>query len=253
MKKAFLFSLTLAVLVASCKKEDPDTEKPVINSLTVNGNTSSVTLSAGSTLSFSISASDNIDLKQIKIDIHDAFDGHSHSPNVPFSSQTIYNVSGKSATITPSIQVPAIAASGPYDILVYAIDASGNEAVIREVELIITQAGQAVIDITSPSLALDWDYAIGDTIFITGTITDDIDLSDIDISLENEDTGALIYDEEFPQVGTTDTTWDFNELNLQSKWIIIPATASLGHHGLVIMVTDSDANVTRIEVHVHVQ
>ena len=253
MKKILVFSLAIVVFLSACKKEDPDTEKPIISAVTVNGNTSSVTLSAGSTLSFSISATDNIDLKQIKIDIHDAFDGHIHSPNVPFSSQTIYNVSGKSTTITPSIQIPSIAASGPYDILIYAIDASGNEAVIKELELIITQAGQAVIDITSPNLALDWDYSIGDTIFITGTITDDIDLSDIDISPENEDTGALIYDEEFPQVGTTDTSWDFNELNLQSKWIIIPATASLGHHGLVIMVTDSDANVTRIEVHVHVQ
>lgn len=253
MKKNVLYLLVLATMISSCRKEDPDTERPTINSVSINGSTSSVTVSAGSSLNFSIALSDNIALKQLKIDIHDNFDGHGHSPNIPFSTQRIYDLSGTSVTSTPSILIPSTAASGPYDIIISLIDASGNEAIQREIELTITQNGQAVIDITSPSLATEWEYSPGDTIFISGTISDDIDIEDIDISLENETTGAVLYDEEFEQTGVADVLWNFNELNLQSKWIIIPSGASLGHHGLVIKVTDNDANVTRIEIHVHVE
>ncbi len=244
--------LLVAGVWTGCKKdEDPDATRPQINSATANGEASALTVTAGSTLQFSINAYDDRELKQVKIDIHDSFDGHEHR-NTPFSSQTIYTVSGTSASISPTVNIPSTAASGPYHIEIYCIDASGNEALNYEIELEITQVGQPVLNVSSPDLSGELDHVPGDTIFITGNITDDIDLEEVWIKLENEDTGAELYNETFDLSASTVTTWNFTELATQNKYIIIPAGAALGHHGLVIRAKDSDGNVLFVETHVHV-
>lgn len=251
MRKLVL-PLLVSVALFSCKKEDPDTQKPVISSVSVNGlSTASLSVSAGSSLSFEIGLSDNIELKQVKIDIHDAFDGHHHAMNIPFSSQTIYNISGTSLNFTTVINVPSDAAAGPYHIEIYCIDGSGNEAISVERELSITQSGQAVINVTSPDLSAEVDVIPGDTIHLAGTVTDDIDIATIDIHLENEDLGSIVFDQAFTLSGSSDTLWNFSEVENQGYFIILPAGIT-GHHHLRIAVTNSDNNMTVVEQHVHV-
>lgn len=244
----FLFASVFAI--QSCKKEDPDTIRPVIESVSINGSTGAVSVTAGSSLSFSIVLSDNIELKQVKIDIHDAFDGHSHSPNVPFSSSNIYTVSGTQFTATPTVSIPADAASGPYDVVIYCIDASGNEALFVEREISITQSGQPVFNISFPDLSTELNYAPGDTIHFSGMVTDDTDLTEIHILLVNEDTETDVYNQEFVLSGVADQLWDFAELVNQSLEVIVPNSGA-GHYHLRIAATDSDNNMTVIEQHVH--
>jgi uncharacterized membrane protein len=250
MKNLLLLALVPGIFLLSCKK-DSDTTKPVINSMTINGiSGSDHTIAAGSTLNFVINVSDDIALKQLKIDIHDNFDGHAH--NVAFSTQQIYSVTGTSNAFNASILVPSNASAGPYDVIVYLIDESGNEANFLEVGLEITQAGQPVVTINSPDISLPLVYNPGDTIAIDGWITDDVDLDEIHLILERESDGLEIYNEEFLQSGATDLMWNFSELVTQNKYIIIPSGAALGDYGLVIRATDIETNVTFIELEIEV-
>lgn len=248
MKHSLLALLIGSVFFFGCKKEDPDITKPYIGYLSINGVTDEVSVSAGSTLSFVIGVNDDRELKQVKIDIHDAFDNHGHSPNVPWSSQTIYNVTGKTASLSPSLTVAANAASGPYDVIINCIDASGNEANFFFRRIIITQNGQPVYNISAPDMTAEIDLAPGDTLHITGLVEDDVDLTEIHIMVENEDTEAMVYDEEFVLAGASDTQFNFSELATQLKYIVISAA---GHYHIKIKAVDSDENHTIIEQHIH--
>ncbi len=106
------------------------------------------------------------------------------------------------------------------------------------------------MNITAPDLGIELDYAPGDTLHISGTIDEDNDLTEIHITLENETTSLLVYDEEFALPGTSDVQWDFSQLATLSKWIILPT--GTGHYHLKIKAVDNDANNTVIEQHVHV-
>ncbi len=253
MKKLrFIFAVLTAVsLTYGCKKKDPDSIKPVIESVLINGTASTVTASAGSTLSVTLQVSDNENLKQFKIDIHDAFDGHTHR-NQPFSTQQIYSISGKSVTVTKTISLPHDAASGPYDVLITALDESGNESDIVLRHLVITQTGQPVIHITAPNVTEELDYRPGDILTLQGTITDDVDLEEIHIKLVSESGSAVVYDEDFDLSGTADLSWDFAELVTQSKEILIPHSTVPGHYALIIRAKDNEGNLTLVSYHVHI-
>ncbi len=251
MKNLLLATIILVMGVWGCKKEKPDTEKPVIAMVKINNQGSGqINVAAGSIMQIYVSITDNKNLKQFKIDIHDAFDGHGHRANAPFSVQNIYTISGTSFSDTKNINIPANAASGPYHLTVYAIDESGNEASFYELDFNITQTGQPVINISSPDINNDIEVSPTDTIHISGNITDDIDLEEIHIELVKSVTA--IYDETFDLSAGTIVNWDFNELIIQNKQIIIPANATAGHYDLIIKVKDNDANLSVLTLHIDI-
>ena len=83
MKKMFLLSVTLLMLIVACKKkEGVDEGKPSINSVLINGsdmlNVSENVISNGEKLTFRISVSDDIALSELSVEIHEAGGGHEH-------------------------------------------------------------------------------------------------------------------------------------------------------------------------------
>ena len=260
MKYSRSLLLLLAVVSLAffgCKKEDPDTEKPVITSATVNGVDHDIEVNAGATAAFQLTITDNKNLKQWKLDMHDDFDSHSHGKtlvNTPFSTINIYEISGTSVTSNQTITIAADAASGPYHAVLTALDAEGNESNFVELEINVVQTGQPVITVTNPDLSAENHLHHGDTIHMAGTITDDVDLEEILISLEeggahaHGKTGeAPLYEQEWDLTGSSDTSWDFSTLVSEGKEIIIPAGAETGTYELVIVAKDSDGNYTIVE------
>jgi hypothetical protein len=134
MRKALgMATAALMVLVACKKKEDPDVVKPVI---AVNQNKLKVSANAGDTLQISAAYSDDRELGSAKIDIHDAFDGHSHkTASQKFSYNEIRPLSGKSMVVDFKIPVPSNATAGPYHVILKATDKEGNEAAFVEIDL----------------------------------------------------------------------------------------------------------------------
>ena len=142
--------IVLAVLVSACKKEDkkddpapPDTTRPVIQLQTPANNSR---IAAGEVLRLSLVVTDDRELGELKIELHDAFDGHGHGKNAGiFAYEKIIRLSGQRQEIAENIEVPADALAGPYHLLIRATDRAGNQATFVEIDFSITSPSQPVI------------------------------------------------------------------------------------------------------------
>ncbi|HRK28180.1 MAG TPA: DUF4625 domain-containing protein [Chitinophagales bacterium] len=260
--KNFLFVLVsllaMSMFTVSCTK-DQDTEAPQIAEFKINNATEEVVVAAGTAMNIALTFTDNEALQEWKLDIHDAFDGHGHGKtqaNARFSLQQTFAISGATAQTTQAVNIPANAAAGPYHCIIRVLDAKGNESEFAEIDFIITNAGQPVMNITSPDLNAEVEVTKGNPLLITGSITDDTDLVTVFIELgeeeEDHDHGktqdAPIYSMEWELTGSADTDWNFN--NAQ---ILIPASTATGHYRLLITALDNDDNLTIKEAEVHVE
>lgn len=238
-----LVMLFVAVLaIASCKKEETDTEKPVIN---VTSPTDGASVNTGSELHFEATFTDNADLAQYKIEIHNDFDGHDHSSKTaeaePWEKVIIQDISGKSHSATEHIDVPTDAAAGPYHMIISCIDASGNEAELVQREFIIVNISDTenpVLSITSPSD--DQQIAIGSDIVITGTVTDNMEVEAVEIVVEREADETEVADED---IHVHAAQGDIN--------VSIPTTGfTAGHYHIHITATDHVNNKSEVEIEV---
>lgn len=141
--------LLLVVLVSACKKDDDDDTpadraKPVIAVATpANGST----VAAGENLRLSLVVTDDRELGELKIEIHDVFDGHGHGKNsAVFSYTKTIALSGQNQTVTENILVPADALAGPYHLIINATDRAGSLADFVEIDFSVSSPSQPVID-----------------------------------------------------------------------------------------------------------
>ena len=143
-----LFLFGSVNLFTSCS-DDADTTRPGINLIEP---TDGEVILIGSSIHFACEFSDDVELRSYKIDIHDAFDDHSHtksasvgtSGEVPFSfSQSWTFEPGKKEAhihhheiVIPETINGHPVAEGHYHMGIYCTDAAGNEShVFIEIEL----------------------------------------------------------------------------------------------------------------------
>lgn len=241
--KKIIPMLALVAAFSGCKKSD--IELPIIQSFTVNGESEEVEAAVGTVLNFSAILTDNENLQQYKIDLHDAFDGHTHNKTSlypRFGYLNIIDISGASYTVNESELISPDAAAGPYDIIMQVLDETGNEGAFKEVVLTITRPDQAAITVSNYDLSIENSVAAGSRLTLAGTITDDADIVSVDISLSG--TNGDLYDQEFEFPGGADTTWDLSGIEAQGFPIDISSTAVAGQYQLKILAVDSDGNYT---------
>lgn len=130
---ALMLSLCMSLVFVACKKEDE--EKPVIK---VSSPTTGKHYHHNDEIHFKAVIEDNEELKEYKIDIHYAGDGHSHKSggdHVKWEFEDIVSISGEKAEIDRMIKVPDNAEEGKYHFIVEATDAAGNEADFIEIDI----------------------------------------------------------------------------------------------------------------------
>ena len=140
MKKQILRSiiafLSIAIVLQSCQKEDRN--PPAISSVSVNGLMGQdFIVMPGDSLAIRFTITDSHPLSQMKANIHDAADGHSHNgvvdtaavvPNVGLWVDTrILALSGTTVTKTLYYVVPDTI-HGVWHWELQAVDESGNSA-----------------------------------------------------------------------------------------------------------------------------
>jgi hypothetical protein len=167
MKKVTKISAALFLVAASMYscKSDQDLSAPVVDGIVVNGlDDVEHELNAGDVIDVTINVSDNENLKQVKLSIHSADDGHGHGggsgevyePNVGnWSYSNIINVSGTAANVNASLNVPSDI-KGHWHLEVLVIDAAGNEAQEAFTTLHVENDGL-------PSADFDWNPGVSDT------------------------------------------------------------------------------------------
>ena len=145
--KNALFMLGLIIL-ASCtdKKDDPkntpDITKPEIQ-IEVPGE--NATVDVGGSLPLTVRFTDNVGLSQALVDVH-FNDGHGHGKVSPWDTSFTVSLSGNDQTVTKNIYFPKNIAAGEYHVILNCLDASGNKADEKEIELSVTAEGQPFID-----------------------------------------------------------------------------------------------------------
>lgn len=258
MKKPILFLALIAFGLFSCTKEsENDTTAPSIVDVSINGKTEDITVSVGSNLDFQAQLSDNEELGQFKIDIHDIFDAHSHGKkNVEHWVYTeTTDLSGTNQNFTSTVQVDNDATAGPYHAIFRLLDSFGNEAEFKEIDFFVQNGSEAQISITSPDFSSEVHVDKGDNLVIMGQISDDVDIAEIVISLGEEAHGKNldedIFDADFDLPGSNDLTWDFQtDGNVN---ILIPSTAESGHYIFKVQVEDNEGNLNIFEGEVHIE
>lgn len=147
----------------SCQP-DTDVQVPEISSISINGvESDDHAVLAGEVVQIRVEVHDNEELKQLKVNVHPADDGHAHGsgsgsvgqPNVGnWSYSNIISVSGTHTVTDLTIPVP-LNVAGEWHLEVMALDASGNEAVEKVVTISVSNNELPVIEVTSNPLAVN--------------------------------------------------------------------------------------------------
>lgn len=185
IKKTIPF-LLLALLIQSCT--EPDTTEPVIQVLsTVPAPTSGlvcgqmedlvVFIGSDDTLEIELKISDDTELSQYKLDLHNNFDCHGHGKLEETTDWYVLNIVdllGAEQIVNIEIPVPSDVTSGNYHFSVQATDASGNnaESLIYAVQVTnATDADAPVLDISVPTTS-GISVLKGDVINFQGVLID---------------------------------------------------------------------------------
>lgn len=271
MKKFTKFPALIALLLTvsiACDKDDDndndnqDTVKPTIKSAMINGSNEDITVAAGTEIHFDVEVEDNEALGELKIDVHDVFDGHSHGKksSIDWAEVKIIQLSGKTETVHEHMDVPGNATAGPYHAIFRLIDGEGNEGEFVEVDFMISNGSEPTIDVTDPDFSTEVHVDKGASISLKGTVKDDTDLDEITIVLEEEHddhhshgkkSDTPLYDVDFDLDGSNDLSWDFETDG--NVVISIPSDAEEGHYALEITAKDNDGNISIFEGEVHVE
>ncbi|MDN3594913.1 DUF4625 domain-containing protein [Zunongwangia endophytica] len=257
--------LTIAFF-ASCSSDDDnilDTEKPEI---TINDPVEDEAFAVGGELHFDVDLSDNDALSSYKVDIHNNFDGHTHSGVLnstvaigtkqattvsPWSYNETFQIEGTPQTYHAHehIQIPAEIAEGPYHLGITVVDASGNENQVY-VQVIIgedhtgEEHGISITDIESE------DVGRGSEMHAEAQVTAEHEISSISVGIHghglNPEDGEIkwTFDETYDDYSGTSA--EFHE------HIDIPENAALGEYHMTITVVDAEGNSHSEGVHFHI-
>lgn len=131
MRKTLLIYLILILpvfVLMGCDEEDVDTEKPVIE---VVEPLDHAEFHPGEEMLVELELSDNVGLKEFKIEIHYGGD-HTHKAlaegEEEWSFIHIESIEGRNMHMHMDIDIPQDAKHGLYHFLVYCTDEAGNEA-----------------------------------------------------------------------------------------------------------------------------
>jgi len=196
-----LYLLALGALGTACTKDDPDKTRPVIE---VSAPVNTQELTAGQTFTVRIRLTDDQDLNQYRIEMHDAFDGHGHGKVAvsKFEYDSTFTISGKEVSVNKTIRIPADAAAGPYHFIVYCLDKAGNAAEFVEVDVVVNNGSlPSLTDLTvdgTPAPAenhIEITFPTGEDhkeVVLAGTVADADGLDDtLKVVVEKHDHGKM--------------------------------------------------------------
>lgn len=180
MKRIILY-LSVALFLFSCKKRD--ITKPELQILSPSD---SAVVLAGSNLELHILAKDNQALSQVKIDIHNAFNGHGHEKILytPFSMIKVENLSGTEASPTLSISIPDTAAAGPYHLTMQVVDEAANLSDLVMFPFRIKNPDDTIAPVLIISSPLSGStFPLNSTLQVQGQASDDLGLLKLEYTL----------------------------------------------------------------------
>ncbi|MCL6217459.1 DUF4625 domain-containing protein [Zunongwangia pacifica] len=262
IKLIALFTLTFFAACSSDDDEILDSEKPQI---TVNDPVENEAFEVGGELHFDIDLSDNDALASYKVDIHNNFDGHTHSGVLnstvgvttkqstisPWSFNKAFDIEGTPKTYHAHehIEIPDDIAEGPYHLGITVIDVSGNENQVY-VQFIIgedhtgEEHGISISDIHSENAVR------GGELHAEAQLAADHEISSVSVSIHGHGLE--------PEEGEIEWTFDKTYENYSGtsaelhEHIDVPENAALGEYHMTITVIDAEGHSHAEGAHFHI-
>lgn len=235
--------LTSTVLINSCKKNDE--EKPT---LILEEPEDGQIVNSGTTLHVEGKAKDNVGLSQLKIDIHDAFDGHSHgrlaSGATAFSIVRIVNLSGKEAKFHEDINIPVNTLAGKYHVIVSVVDEAGNLSDIVERDIFIRNSTDLIPPVINLSVPVNGQVVpLNGSLQVQASIADNEEIEEVKIKIKNA-TGNKVFEWVSDHIHAN--TYDLNHsANLTGL--------AAGNYKLEVIAIDHVNNTTEVDVNFVIQ
>lgn len=145
--------LFASLVILSCEKDEAvvDTIKPTV---TISEPHNEDKFAPGAEIHFEALFADNVALASYKVDIHFNADGHSHRPasanedtHEPWDFEHTGTLSGASQQVMEHFDIPTQVngkpiEEGEYHLVVYSIDAAGNQSVVsRAIDITVDAEG----------------------------------------------------------------------------------------------------------------
>ena len=260
--------LLLFLLIYSCGT-DTDTEPPLLDILSFSPNLQRgevcgvtedvIQVYSGDSLIVVANITDNENLSQYKLDVHNNFDCHGHDGNVGVNlplpntnSQTadwtlldIEEISGREYDLTLRLAVPENATAGLYHFHLQAIDVSGNDVPFSNFYNVRVKN---IADTIGPEIQVQQPASNsltvnrGDAIRFTGTLTDNYSLFEggngvLFLSYRDESSGNSFLSANVYQITEELTTYPFD------FEFTVPNSLTSGNYTLFLSAFDGVRNV----------
>lgn len=248
MKYWIGYAFAAVLLLSACSDDKPEQDlvRPSITWLGILPDSQS----GGTKLTLTYGVADNAGLSQLKLEIHDNFDGHAHQKGsvLPFSWDSIINLQGLTQQITIDVNLPADIAAGNYDILAQAIDMSGNEAapLIKNIYLknaLDSELPKIENAVWNPVPVSGVIALSGDNVALTlqADVSDNLALDKVELKVIRESDEKMVYD--FDEEAPSSAYQFTKQINFSAAW-------GSGSYHVVLKVKDGKGNVSEEEVEV---
>lgn len=250
----------------SCSDDDADQDviKPTISEVEIENEEDSShahddKVHAGELAKVHFMLSDDKALSSWKVDIHDAFDGHSHGKiGAKFTKILSGSVEGTVVEVEADLGIiPADATAGEYHCIVNATDAAGNSSDFEEVIFILSNGSEPQLNLLTPDLENTEHMDKGSSFSLTGELTDDTGIESFEIFITEEDhddhdhgkvsqEDILLFDKDDFAGGTL--SFDLADCGTMT----IPADMEDGNFYIKFVSGDADGNtmIEKFEVHI---
>lgn len=257
--KGSIPALAFLALFSACTDDDAvvDTTAPILNA-----STHSEVVEPGGEFDLELALEDDLALGEVRVDIHDDFDGHDHEGGrlnaEPFEYTNVFNAmqGKKTFTLHEHIDIPANAATGPYHITITYFDNAGNEGEIYIGTFEISDPAQSPsITITNFADGAELEPNAEGMLLLEGTVEDVDGLEEVHIMVtegHEESAGArmmeevILYEGEWLLNGAT--TFDMQNIQPAIDLSAVPA----GHYELRILARDIQGNAKVVWREVHI-
>lgn len=220
---------------------------------------------------------DDVQLATYNIDIHDNFDGHTHSrvERTTFDFDQSFDLSGLTMDVHEDIEVASDALAGPYHFIITAIDAAGNSTTFAdgstvELEVWITNEEMAHIHFTDEAgMEVDeFDGAVDTPLMFFGEVEDEVGTLDhVEIKVGHMEEGGdhdhdhdhgrvldeEIYEGEFEVEGKTSVLIQdlLKDVDITVAQSDLDELEEGEHLYLIVKAEDEDGNIAQSAIEIH--
>lgn len=252
-----ILALPILLIFTACADDNgtEDTQAPSILSVSLNGEDHDLRFQTGQTIQLEALVSDNEALGELKIDLHDLFDGHDHGKMnwQTWAETKVIPLSGTNATASTNLVVPDSATAGPYHAILRLLDKAGNEAEFKMVEFAISNGTEPQIAISQPDFSA-YSIAAGQSIELVGNISDETDLAEVSLIISEDDEhmhksqSSIVFSFDEDLGGSADTSYDLSQIP-----ILIPSNTAPGHYKFSLRAKDNSGNYGIFEAEIDIE